>query len=57
MQIEKGTGRPAWETPMVEIVPFGVSDVIRTSGAVGPTRSDTGTGDQSSWNDLFGSQG
>lgn len=56
MQIEKRTGRPAWETPMVEIVSFGMSDVIRTSGVVGPTRSDTGIGDQSSWNDLFGDQ-
>ncbi len=57
MQIEMGNGRPVWETPAIEIVSFGSADVIRTSGAIGLTRSDTGTGDRSSWDDLFAGRG
>ena len=41
-----------WEKPTLTVLLFGGQDVIRTSG--GFTVDETGSGDRTNWQDLFG---
>lgn len=54
MDTEAKTGSKVWETPVAETIALGAADIICTSGIDAPTRGENGTGDKSTWGELFG---
>ena len=43
-----------FEAPELELIRFGVEDIVTASSAGGLTGSDAGDGDKGSFGDLFG---
>lgn len=56
MHTEAKPKSKVWEEPIVEVVYFSPTDIICTSGIDAPTRDESGTGDKSTWDDLFGDE-
>lgn len=57
MHTEAKTKSKVWEAPIAETIRLTATDIICASGVDVPTRDESGTGDKSTWGELFGENG